>query len=59
MAPSAPPLWAYLRAALNAILVANAVFPIDGRPAKINKSEFCKPPSFLSISRKPVVTPVT
>ena len=40
------------------MLVASAVLPIDGRPARITRSEGCSPPSFLSRSASPVVTPV-
>ena len=48
-----------LFAMLKAILVANAVFPIEGRPAIISKSDLCKPPSFLSISVKPEGIPAS
>ena len=44
-------------AALKAILVAKAVFPIEGLPAKITKSDLCKPPNFSSKSVSPVGTP--
>ena len=36
--------------ALNAMLVASAVFPVDGLPANINKSDLCNPPRMLSKS---------
>ena len=44
-------------AALNAILVANAVLPMDGLPAIINRSCLCNPPSLSSRSFSPVGTP--
>ena len=47
----------YSLAALKAILVPKAVFPIEGLPAIIIKSELCNPPSFLSISLSPVGSP--
>ena len=46
-----------LLAALNAIFVAKAVFPIEGLPAIITKSDLCSPPSMLSRSLRPVGTP--
>src|ERR1044071_1286955 len=39
------------------MFVASDVFPIDGRPARIIRSEGCSPPSFLSRSTKLVATP--
>ena len=42
---------------LKAILVASAVLPIEGRPARISRSDLCKPPNFLSKSVKPVDGP--
>ena len=42
----------------EAILVANAVFPIEGLPAIIIKSD-CSPPIFLSKSANPVFKPTT
>ena len=39
------------------MLVARAVFPIEGLPAIINKSDLCKPPSLSSKSFRPVGTP--
>jgi len=39
--------------------MAKAVLPIDGLAASINKSELCIPPSNLSKSINPVVTPLT
>ena len=39
------------------MLVASAVFPIEGLPAKITRSEFCNPPNILSKSLKPDTTP--
>ena len=41
----------------KAILVAKAVFPMDGLPAIIIKSCLCKPPSLSSKSLNPVGTP--
>jgi len=42
---------------LTAMVVASALLPMEGRPARISKSLSCKPPSFLSTSIKPDVTP--
>src|SRR2546421_12764604 len=39
------------------MFVASDVFPIDGRPARMIRSEGCSPPSFLSRSTKFVATP--
>ena len=39
------------------MLVPRAVFPIEGLPAIIIKSELCSPPIFLSKSFKPVGKP--
>ena len=39
------------------MLVAKAVLPIEGLPAKIIKSDLCNPPNFSSRSVKPVGTP--
>ena len=41
------------------MFVAKAVFPIEGRPASIIKSEFCNPPNFLSMSINPEGIPDT
>ena len=41
------------------MLVANAVFPIEGLPAIIIKSDLCNPPNFSSKSLRPVGTPTT
>ena len=46
-----------LSAALTAISMASAVFPIDGRPAMIMKSDGCKPEVRWSSFVKPVDTP--
>ena len=46
-------------AAPNAILVASAVFPMPGRPARISRSDGCIPPILASKSRKPVDRPET
>ena len=40
-----------------AILVASAVLPIDGRPARMCRSDLCKPPICLSRSTRPVEIP--
>ena len=40
------------------MLIASVVFPIDGRPAMMMSSPRCKPDVILSISMKPVDTPV-
>ena len=39
------------------MLVASAVLPIEGLPAKIIKSDLCNPLSFSSKSLSPVGTP--
>ena len=39
------------------MFVPKAVFPIEGLPAMIIKSDLCKPPSFLSKSLKPDGSP--
>ncbi len=39
------------------MLVPSAVLPMPGRPARIRRSEGCRPPSSWSISVKPEVTP--
>ena len=39
------------------MLVARAVFPIEGLPAMITRSPLCIPPSLSSKSRRPVGTP--
>ena len=44
-------------AALKAILVARAVFPIEGLPAKTIKSDLFKPPKNPFNLLKPVSTP--
>ena len=36
------------------MLVASAVLPIEGRPARMTRSEGCRPPSWLSRSASPV-----
>jgi hypothetical protein len=41
-------------ATLPTIFIARAVLPIEGRPAIMIKSPFCKPEVFLSNSVKPV-----
>ena len=46
-------------AALAAIVIASAVLPMLGRPARITRSDGCSPPSFSSRSVSPVGTPVT
>ena len=46
-------------AAPNAILVASAVLPMPGRPARISRSDGCMPPILPSRSRRPVVRPDT
>ena len=46
-------------AAPKAILVASAVLPMPGRPARITRSDGCSPPVFASRSRSPVVRPET
>ncbi len=46
-------------AAFFAILSAKAVFPIPGRPARIIRSDFCKPAVNSSSLVNPVATPVT
>ena len=45
-------------AAFSAMLIASVVFPIDGRPAMMMSSPRCSPDVILSISAKPVDTPV-
>ena len=45
-------------AAFSAILIAKAVFPIDGRPATTTRSPRCKPAVFSSMMAKPVGIPV-
>ena len=45
-------------AACSAIFIATVVFPIEGRPATMTKSESCKPEVILSKSLKPVARPV-
>ena len=45
-------------AAFSAMLIASVVLPIDGRPAMMMSSPRCKPAVILSISTKPVDTPV-
>ena len=42
---------------MKAIFVASAVFPIEGLPARMIKSEFCNPPNILSKSPKPETIP--
>ena len=44
--------------ACSATLIAKAVLPMDGRAAKITRSDFCSPDVFLSRSVKPVARPV-
>ncbi len=44
-------------AALNAMLVASAVLPMPGRPARISRSESCRPPIFWLMLASPVVMP--
>jgi hypothetical protein len=39
------------------MLAASAVLPIEGRPARITRSDGCRPPSFESRSRRPEETP--
>ena len=39
------------------MLVASAVFPIDGLLININKSDLCNPPRILSKSKNPEDTP--
>ena len=46
-------------ATCSAMLSANAVLPIDGRPATMTRSPGCRPAVFSSRSMKPVGTPVT
>ena len=48
-----------LLAAPNAILVASAVLPMPGRPARISRSDGCSPPVLMSKSRSPVDRPAT
>ena len=45
------------RAALKAILVASEVLPMPGRPARITRSELCKPPHLALMLFRPVVMP--
>ena len=45
-------------AAFSAMLIASVVLPIDGLPAMMMSSPRCKPAVILSISPKPVDTPV-
>ena len=40
-------------------MVASAVLPMPGRPARIIRSDGCSPPVFLSRSRSPVDRPLT
>ena len=44
---------------LKAMLVASAVLPIEGRPARMIKSDGCSPPSMRSRSSKLVARPET
>ncbi len=46
-------------AAYCAMLSANAVLPMLGRPATMTRSPGCRPAVILSRSTKPVGTPVT
>ena len=46
-------------AAPKAILVASAVLPMPGRPARMIRSEGCRPPMCLFRSRRPVSRPET
>ena len=55
--PSLFKLSSYFFAMLNPILVARAVLPIAGLPARITKSDFCNPPKALSRSLNPVDNP--
>src|SRR3546814_3234775 len=48
----------YFLAALKAMLVTSAVLPIEGRPARMIRSDECMPPSMRSMSFRPVVTPL-
>ena len=48
----------YCLAAWKAMLVPSAVLPMPGRPARISRSDGCKPPSSRSMSVKPDVTPL-
>src|SRR3546814_10620760 len=54
-APSAPSVSKYFLAALKAMLVTSAVLPIEGRPARMIRSDECMPPSMRSMSFRPVV----
>ena len=45
-------------AAFSAMFTASVVFPMDGRPAMMMSSPRCRPAVILSISTKPVETPV-
>ena len=44
-------------AAANAMLVASAVLPMPGRPARIVRSLLCSPPILALMPSRPVVTP--
>ena len=41
------------------MFVARAVLPIEGLPARIIKSDLCRPPNFSSSSVNPVGTPTS
>ena len=47
-----------LTAAVSTRFIENEVFPIDGRPATMIRSPYCRPAVFRSRSSNPVGTPV-
>ena len=49
----------FFSATCCAMFNASAVFPIEGRPAMMNKSPPCMPPVYSSSFRNPVLTPLT